>query len=88
MICQFAGTVNPYNSLCNSCPDYLETCVPIHSANGYAKNSECDLFFCEGCHVQFCPVDTERDRTAKPIHQQESKGEMKNEKLSRFAHII
>ena len=63
MICQFADATNPYNSMCNNCYLFLETCVPIHSADGYCLG-ECDIYLCEGCHIKVCSVDTERDRTA------------------------
>ena len=63
MTCQFAGTINPFNTLCNNCSLYLETCVPIHTADGYCLG-ECDIYLCEGCDIPGCQADLERDRTA------------------------
>ncbi len=64
MICQFAGTTNLLNSLCTNCSLHLETCVPIHSPDGYALGSECDQFLCPGCQEPLCQADLERDHTA------------------------
>lgn len=64
MTCQFAGRVNWHNRLCVQCSLFLECCVPIPNSDGYAQTAECDIYLCEGCDVQGCPVDTERNRTA------------------------
>lgn len=63
MICQFVGRINPYNRLCHTCNQYLECCVPLHTASGYCLG-ECDIYLCEGCEVKSCEADMERERPA------------------------
>lgn len=38
--------VNEYNSPCGSCPEYLNSCMPV-IVNGFLI--ECDLCYCEWC---------------------------------------
>lgn len=39
--------VSEYNSPCGSCPEYLNTCMPV-VVNGFIFG-ECDLCYCEWC---------------------------------------
>lgn len=39
--------VNEYNSPCGSCPEYLNSCMPI-VVDGFICG-ECDLYYCEWC---------------------------------------
>ncbi len=48
-MCKYSGRMPPYNSMCNNCPLYLETCVPIASFDGLALG-ECGNYLCEGCN--------------------------------------
>ena len=38
--------VSEYNSPCSSCPEYLNSCMPV-VVNGFLI--ECDLCYCEWC---------------------------------------
>ena len=38
--------INEYNSPCGSCPEYLNSCMPV-VINGFLI--ECDLCYCEWC---------------------------------------
>lgn len=50
-MCYFQGqAVGEYCSCCQSCSDYLSTCVPIVVHGGYAVG-ECDFDFCNS----YCP---------------------------------
>ena len=41
-------SVGEYNSPCGSCPEYLNSCMPV-IINGFIFG-ECDLYYCEFCH--------------------------------------
>ncbi|WP_113675260.1 hypothetical protein [Vallitalea guaymasensis] len=48
-ICKYAGTTPQNNVMCNSCPLFIECCLPIASEDGYGLGSELDCILCEGC---------------------------------------
>ena len=54
-VCAYRGKTPMYNKVCNSCPLFMETCIPIvTSLDGYAGSSECDRYMCEGCGNTLC----------------------------------
>ena len=47
-ICVYKGSTPQDNAMCNRCPLFLETCIPVAGYDGYSFG-ECGCYLCEGC---------------------------------------
>lgn len=46
--CIYVGRTPLELSMCHKCSEFMESCVPIVSADGFS-NGECGCYFCECC---------------------------------------
>lgn len=53
--CRYKGHNPQVNTMCDNCPLYLNTCVPVASADGYGLGSNCGMYLCSGC-IERCEI--------------------------------
>ena len=58
--CRYKGHNPERNTMCDNCPLYLNTCVPVANSIGYALGSECDCYLCSGC-IERCEIGDQQN---------------------------